>query len=86
MHYPLTNIHPDFGINRPIRNQINAKRNYVHKRTDGQTDVAYDNNRYLKKKETTDSFFRSSIFFALQEKSVILSSVLIQVLGMNPSQ
>ena len=41
MHYPLTDIQADFEINRPIRYQITAKMNYLHRRTD----VAYDNNR-----------------------------------------
>ena len=38
MHYTLTDIEGDFGINRPIRRQITAKKNYLHRRTDGQTD------------------------------------------------
>ena len=44
MNYPLTDIQTDFQINRPIRYQITAIRNYFHKR---QTDVAYDNKRYF---------------------------------------
>ena len=38
MHYTLTDIEGDFGINRPIRRQITAKKNYLHRRTNGQTD------------------------------------------------
>ena len=37
MHHPLTDIQADFEINRPVRYQITAKRNYFHGRTDGQT-------------------------------------------------
>ena len=38
MHYPLTNIQTEYEINRPIRYQITAKRNYFHRRqTDGET-------------------------------------------------
>ena len=32
MHYPLTDIQADFEINRLIRYQITAKRNYFHRR------------------------------------------------------
>ena len=35
MNSPLTDIQADFEINRPIRYQITAKRNYFHRR---QTD------------------------------------------------
>ena len=43
MHYPLTDIQADFEINRPIRYQITAKRNYFHRRsTDGQADRRTD--------------------------------------------
>ena len=38
MHHPLTDIQADFEINRLVRYQITAKRNYLHRRTDGQTD------------------------------------------------
>ena len=38
MHYPLTDIHAHFEINRPVRYRNTAKRNYFHIRTDGQTD------------------------------------------------
>ena len=39
MHYPLTDIQANFEINRPIRYQITAKRNYFHRRyPDGRTD------------------------------------------------
>ena len=57
MLYPLMDIPADFGSNRPSRYQITAKRNYLYirtdRQTDGQTDVAYDNNRYffISKKE-----------------------------------
>ena len=67
MHYPLTDIQADFGVNRPIRYQVTAKGNYLHRQTDGTTDgwtdrrtdrqidAAYDNNRYFffKKEKTT---------------------------------
>ena len=61
MHYPLTDNQADFEINRPVRYQITAKKNYFHSRTDsrtdGRTDVAFDNNRYFffekKEKQTT---------------------------------
>ena len=33
----LTDIQEDFEINRPVRYQVTAKRNYFHRRTD----VAY---------------------------------------------
>ena len=44
-----TNIQAEFEINRSVRSQITTKRNYSHRRqtdgrTDGWTDVAYDNN------------------------------------------
>ena len=32
LHYPLTDIQADFEINRLIRYQITAKRNYFHRR------------------------------------------------------
>ena len=38
MHYPLTDIQTDFEINRQFGYLITAKRNYFHRRTDGQTD------------------------------------------------
>ena len=39
MHYPLTDIQANFDINRSIRYQITAIRNYFHRRqTDRQTD------------------------------------------------
>ena len=38
MYNPLTDIQVDFEINRPIRYQITAKRNYFHRRTDRLTD------------------------------------------------
>ena len=34
---PLTDIHAHFEINRPVRYRNTAKRNYFHRRTDGQT-------------------------------------------------
>ena len=43
MHYPLTDIQADFGINRLFRYQITAKRNYLQRR---QTDNKY----FLKEK------------------------------------
>ena len=45
MHYPLTDIQADFEINRLIRYQITAKRNYFPRRTDGQPDRRTDNNQ-----------------------------------------
>ena len=42
MHHPLTDILADFEINRPVRYQITSKRNYFHRRTDGQTDGQTD--------------------------------------------
>ena len=38
MLYHLTDIQVDFEINRPIRYQVTAKRNYLHGQTDGRTD------------------------------------------------
>ena len=37
MHYPLTDIHADFEINRPIRYQITPKKLFPQT-TDGRTD------------------------------------------------
>ena len=34
VHHVQTDIEADFGINWPIRRQITAKRNYLHRRTD----------------------------------------------------
>ena len=61
MHYPPMDIQADFQINiiRPIRYQYTAKIKYfyrqqTYRRTDGRTDVAYDNNRcflFRKKKK-----------------------------------
>ena len=36
MHYPISKIQANFGINRSVtvRYQVNAKRNYLHRRTD----------------------------------------------------
>ena len=49
MHFPLTDIEAYFEINRLVKYQITAKRNYLHRRTD----VAYDNKGHFfwKKKE-----------------------------------
>ena len=44
MHYPLTDMYAHFEINRPVRYRNTAKRNYFHRRTDGRTNVAHDNN------------------------------------------
>ena len=38
MYHPLRNIQANFEMNRQTRYQITAKRNYWHRRTDGQTD------------------------------------------------
>ena len=45
MHYPLTDIQAEFEINRPVRYQINAERNYFHRRTDGLYDRRTDSRR-----------------------------------------
>ena len=43
MHYPLTDIHADFGINRPFRRQIAAKKIiYTDEQTDRRTDRQRD--------------------------------------------
>ena len=36
MHYPITDIQANFGINQPIRYQITAKKKIID--TDGRTD------------------------------------------------
>ena len=41
MYYPLTDIQADFEINRSIRYQITAKRNYFHRRGVQQQWVAF---------------------------------------------
>ena len=57
MPYPLTNIHADFEINRLIRYQTTAKRNYLHRRqTDGRTDGRTDGQTW--RTTTIGSFFR----------------------------
>ena len=49
MHYSTTDIQTEFKINWPINNKINATIKYYRQatdgRTDGCTDVTYDNNR-----------------------------------------
>ena len=48
VRWGATDIQADFEINRPVRYQITAKRNYFHRRrTDGQTS----------RKTTIGSFF-----------------------------
>ena len=43
MHYTLTDIQDEFEIDRHVRYQIAAKRNYVHRRqTEGRTDRQTD--------------------------------------------
>ena len=43
MHYTLTDIQDEFEINRHVRYQIAAKRNYFHRRqTEGRTDRQTD--------------------------------------------
>ena len=59
MHYSLTDIQADFEINRPIRYQITAKRNYFHRRqTDRQTDGRTDGQ--TSRATTIGSFFRKT--------------------------
>ena len=41
MHYPITDIQANFGINWLIRYQVTTKKSLTH--TDGHTDVAYNN-------------------------------------------
>ena len=56
LHYPLTDIQAAFEINRLVRYQIKYREKKLFPQTtDGQTDVAHDNNRYFfrKKKEKT---------------------------------
>ena len=53
MHYPISDIQANNGINRSVRYEVTAKINYLHRRTDGRidgqtdgrTDAAHDNNR-----------------------------------------
>ena len=47
MHYPLTDIHAHFEINRLVSYQNTAERNYFHRRTDGQTDGRTDVGSFL---------------------------------------
>ena len=59
MHYPISHIQANFGINRSIRYQVTAKRNYLHIRTndrwtDGQTDGRTDGQT---RRTTTIRFF-----------------------------
>ena len=59
MHYPISHIQANFGINRSIRYQVTAKRNYLHIRTndrwtDGQTDGRTDGQT---RRTTTIGFF-----------------------------
>ena len=70
MHYPLTDIHAHFEINRPVRYRNTTKRNYFHRRTDGRADgrtdgrtnVAHDNNRwFFSKKEKNTKNKASSV-------------------------
>ena len=55
MHYPLTDIQADCEINQPVRYQITAKKNYLHRRTDGRTDRRTDGQT---SRTTMGSFFR----------------------------
>ena len=68
MHYSLTNIQADFGMNRPIRYQITAKRNYLHRRTDGQTDERHD-------RRTDGQTSRTTIGIFFQKKKKILKTI-----------
>ena len=56
MQYPLADIQADFEINRPVRYQNTAKRNYFHRRTDrrtdGQTSRTITIGIFLRKKNT----------------------------------
>ena len=62
MHYQVTDMQADIELNRLIRYQITAKRNYLHRgQTDGRTarridvrtDFAYDNIRVFFRKKPT---------------------------------
>ena len=57
--YPLTDIQADFEINRHVRYQNTAKRNYFHRRTDGRTDERHDGqtDRQTSRTTTICSFF-----------------------------
>ena len=49
---PLTDIHAHFEINRPVRYPNTAKRNYFHRRTDGQTSRTTTMGSFFRKKNT----------------------------------
>ena len=49
MHYSITNIQANFGINRLIRYQVTGKKDID---THGRRDVAYDNRYFFPKKNT----------------------------------
>ena len=51
MHYPLTDIHAHFEINRPVRYRNTAKINYFHRRTDGQTSRTTTIGMFFRKKQ-----------------------------------
>ena len=58
MHHSLADIQADFEINRPVRYQITAKRNYFYRRqtdiqTDGQTSRTTTIGSFFSKKEKT---------------------------------
>ena len=76
MHYPLMDIQADFEINRPIRYQITAKRNYLHRRTDDndrRTDALMHNYTVIIRKSDTQQKTYTKIMHCYQKFYIIVS-------------
>ena len=80
MHYPLTDIHAHFEINRPARYQNIAKRNYYHRRTDRRTDARTDGQTDGQTSRTTTigSFF--------EKKKKLLKTTQKHIIGVKSSK
>ena len=85
MHYSLTDMQADFEINRPVRYQINAKKNYFHRRsrtarrTDGRTDgqtsrMTTIGSFFRKKKKTTNKSINSDTHFLITYSCISIFS------------
>ena len=83
MHYPQTDIQTDFEINRPVRYQFTAKRNYFHRRqTDGQTSRTTTIGSFFRKKKKTTknecngsiSHFRNTLILYLHDNTITLTN------------
>ena len=66
MHYPISDLQANFEINRSVRYQVTAKRNYLHRQTEKTTKNNrrnYDRSHHLKIHKLTINMFLYIIFF-----------------------